>query len=200
MNLSEAKMILGVDGNDLEEVKDSYEESVFNQVQIFLKDPFIPNLVPPRLKKIQDAHEAYIFFNKKTDYPEYIFPELIPLSKILNWREFWIAYEKNKSNIRKSIVECYEFSNLEKLLSLMNLNENEYAERLVTLLPQVKPDPDVKLSEAVPVVELLKECESLRDKNGINDTIGSISGIPENMITFNLSKEVNRLRKILKNG
>lgn len=200
MNFSEAKMILGVDGSDPEEVKDRYEESVFNQVQIFLKDPFIPNLVPARLKKIQDAHEAYIFFRKETDYPEYVLPELIPLSEILNWREFWIAYEKNKSNIRKSIVEGYEFSNLEKLLSLMNLNEKKYAEKLVALLPQVKPYPDVKLSEAVPVIELLKECESLRDKNGINDTIGSMSGIPENMITFNLSKEVNRLRKILKNG
>ncbi len=200
MTSSEAKLILGVDGTDPDDVKDRYEESVFQQVQIFLKDPFIPNLVPSRLKKLQDAYSAFIFFNATSDYPKQEFPVMIPLSEIENWKEFWMTYEKNKSLIRKLIGECYEYSDLERLLSFMKSNELEYAERLASVFSQVKPDHEAKLSEAVPVIRLLKECESLRDKKLINDAIGSLSEIPENMITFNLSKEVNRLRKILKNG
>jgi hypothetical protein len=169
-------------------------------VQIFLKDPFIPNLVPSRLKKLKDSYSAYIFFKGKWDYPKHELPEIISLSEIENWKDFWLTYEKNKSILRKSIGECYAFSDLEKLLSFMNSNEEDYAEGLVSVLPQVKPDKDAKLSESVPVIQLLKECKSLMDNKCINDTLGSLSRIPENLITFNLSKEVNRLRKILKNG
>src|SRR5688572_21321049 len=100
MRLSEANLILERQGPDLDEVKDRYEESVFRQVQIFLKDPVIPSLVDSRLKKMKDASDAFLLLHPENDYPESEPKESSSLKPINNWKEFWEVYENNKATLR----------------------------------------------------------------------------------------------------
>lgn len=200
MTLSEAKLILETEGTDLDEVKDRYEESVFRQVQIFLKDPVIPSLVDSRLKKMKDASDAFLFFHPENDYLGSDAEEPSSLKSINNWKEFWEVYENNKAMLRKRIAGSYLYSDLEKQLHFLTKNELEYAGILICFSDGIPLMEDAKISEAVQAVEILKECESLRDRGLIDSSLDSLKNISDNFATFNLSKEVNRLRKLLKHG
>lgn len=193
-------MILEVDGNDLEEIQDRYEAAVFQHIQIFLKDPIIPSIVVSRLQKLKNLSEAFLFFNTIVDDKKLILPELISLKPIKNWKEFWETYEWNKAKCRKEIVRTFDYYELEKLLDLLLTNELEYAEILVGFLEAVPVNENAKISESIQVIEILKECESLRDRSIIDISQESLKKISDKNVTFNLSKEVNRLRKLLKHG
>jgi len=198
MTLSEAKLILETDGNDLEEIQDRYETSVFQQIQIFLKDPVLPSLIDSRLKKLQDTYSAFSFLAKEKQFTRIEIPVLVDLSIFDKWKDLFHAYESNKAILRRNISLCYNYSDLEQLLNLLSENERLFAVKLSNAFLQVKLQNEVKLSEQVPIVEILKDCESLMNRDLIDESIISFSKIQENYITFSLSKEVNRLRKVLK--
>jgi hypothetical protein len=199
MTITEAKIILNLETIDPDEVNDHFEELVFQQIQIFLKDPFIPNLVSTRLKKLKDSFSAYSFLVKENQFPRINKPDLKDLQVIVKWKDFFYAYEANKAILRKNISFSYHYDDLENLLNLLTQNEISYCNRLLKVIPQV-PKVEAKLSDSIQVIEVLKECENLMNRNLIDHTIVSFSKIPENMVTFNLSKEVNRLRKMDRNG
>lgn len=200
MTLSEAKMILETDGQDLEELKDCYETLVFQQIQIFLKDPVIPSLAISRLQKLKNLSEAYLFFTGKIDFRNNLIPDSISLKSFTEWKDFWNTYELNKAVFRKAIVQTYHYVDLEIAVNLLVKNELEYAHILVRLLDAICESKESKISEAVQVVEIIKECEILRDRNVIDFSMESLKKISDKNVTFNLSKEINRLRKLLKHG
>lgn len=200
MTLSEAKMILETDGEDLEELKDLYEASVFQQIQIFLKDPIIPSLAISRLQKLKNLSEAYLFFTGKIDFRNNVIPDSISLKSFTEWKDFWNTYELNKAVFRKAIVQTYHYADLEIAVNLLVENELEYATILTKLLVDIQVDSEIKISEPIQMVEIIKECGSLRDINVIDFSMESLKKIPDKNVTFNLAKEVNRLRKLLKHG
>jgi hypothetical protein len=200
MTLSEAKMILETDGEDLEELKDRYEASVFQQIQIFLKDPIIPSIAISRLQKLKNLSEALLFFNIKVSNQKNIISPLISLKTIEVWKEFWETYELNKAKCRKEIVKSYHYSELESHINLLVRNEIEYAKILVGFFETIPVNHDAKISEVIQIIDILKECESLRDTGIIDYSLESLKKISDKNITFNLSKEVNRLRKLIING
>lgn len=193
-------MVLETEGKDLEEIQDRYEAAVFQQIQIFLKDPIIPSLAVSRLQKMKNLSEAYLFFVPRKAESENTIPDLISLNSINDWKEFWNTYELNKAIFRKGIVQSYNYSELESSVSGLIKNESEYAKILTDVLKDIPVSEEVKLSEAVQVIEIIKECESLRDRSLIDFSLESLKKISDKNVTFNLSKEVNRLRKLLKHG
>lgn len=200
MTLSEAKMILETDGEDLEELKDRYEASVFQQIQIFLKDPIIPSLAISRLQKLKNLSEAYLFFTGKINFRNNVIPDSISLKSFTEWKDFWNTYELNKAVFRKAIVQTYHYADLEIAVNLLVENELEYATILTKLLVDIRVDSEIKISEPIQMIEIIKECGSLRDRNVIDFSMESLKKIQDKNGTFNLSKEVNRLRKLLKHG
>ena len=200
MTLSEAKMILETDGHDLEDLKDRYETLVFQQIQIFLKDPVIPSLAISRLQKLKNLSEAYLFFKGKIDFRNNLIPDSMSLKIFTEWKDFWNTYESNKAVFRKAIAQTYHYIDLEIAVKLLVENELEYAHILVRLLDAICESKESKISEAVQVVEIIKECEILRDRNVIDFSMESLKKISDKNVTFNLSKEINRLRKLLKHG
>jgi hypothetical protein len=200
MTLSEAKMILETEGEELEEIKDRYETSVFQQIQIFLKDPIIPSLAISRLQKLKNLSEAYLFFDQNNDSLKNEIPVFISLNSIKDWKEFWNTYELNKAVFRKAIVQTYHYADLEIAVNLLVENELEYAKILTKLLVDIRTNSEIKISEPIQIIEIIKECESLRDRNVVDSSIESLKKISDKNVTFNLSKEVNRLRKLLKHG
>lgn len=200
MKPTEAKSVLEVESDEPEEIKDRYEEAVFQLLQIFLKDPVIPTILLARMEKLKTLSEAYqVLIPSNSPIVHHTLPT-IPLNGIPTWKEFFNQYERNKATIRTFLSSSLDSVNLKIGLETLLKHELEYREVILSHTTLIALDLEVKISEPVPVVEILKECENLRNRGMINESIESLNEISDKNATFNLSKEVNRLRKIVKNG
>ncbi len=192
----EAKQILNCTSNDEEIVIDAFEKEVFDLIRIFLNDPVIPKIVMGRMEKLKVLEEAKQELVKKK-YSEIKDTFLISdLDWTEEWNSFFDIYEKNKAKIRKQLASVYDGDRLQLLLENLIENEMKYARRLVDRLKNL-PLIGVKSSENVPLIEVKNELNKLLEQGIIDNSMASLVNINANMDIFNLSKEVNRLRKLI---
>jgi hypothetical protein len=201
MTNEEAKTVLGIENG--EDVSDRYEEEIFKLIQVFLKDPVIPSLANGRKKKMIHLQEASNFLLEDADISEVnAKPELNEMDFLLDfisekgWKEFFLRYDRNKAIIRKEIAGSFKANILCFWVDLLVQNEMRYAKRLQVVINPVLPTTEGKLSEHVPVPDLLKECENLLHKEVITEQLESFKNITDNLSIFSLSKEFARIRKL----
>lgn len=205
MTKDEAILVLGINSDD--SVSDRYEEEIFKLIQVFLKDPVVPALAEGRKKKIiqlKEARNILLKAGNETPETENLHVGKTELNNDLitdftlekRWKEMFLQYDRNKAKVRKETVSTYDADNLCFWADQLVRNERMYAGILFEFTGHLSVGTEGKLSESVPVPEILKECENLLNRGVITDELDSFKNITDNLSIFSLSKEIARIRKL----
>lgn len=195
MNRSEALAILGASSDEKDSIIEAYDLEIFNAIQLFLKDPVVPYLIDARKKKMNIIGEAYSILCGSTKN-EIFNLELADLNSLSLWNDLFLSYENNKAKLRHSISNAKSVDGLIFLLDELKTNEITFAKKMSEKLSSI-PYLEVKITEPIALLSVKIELNKLLEQGIIDNSLDSLVSIPANLDIFNLSKEINRLRKLI---